>query len=267
MNQNYWTPPSLTVGPQNNWGGQMPQQGSGNPFSDNKSAGGFWANFRNSGALPSIGGALGGFLGGMGDRSPYEAAQGPLSNIPGVAQQYLGPYQKQGQEAGNILQGQYGHLLNDPSGFMDWLTKNYQQSPGYQFQVNQATQAANRAAAAGGNLGSGSEQIGLADVVNNLANRDFQQYLNNQLGIYGMGLSGEQGVENQGYGASQAMNQDLMDYYATQAQLAAAQAEEKKNQDTGLGSSIGSLAGLAASFIPGIGPIAGPALSLLGGAK
>ena len=210
---------------------------------------GFWGSYNNQ--LGGMGAGFGGWLAGKFGPDPNAAAQPWLQQGPQEEGKYLNPYIQQGQEAGNVLQGQYSKMLGDPGGFENWLGSKYQQSPGYQFQVNQATQAANRAAAAGGQVGGGGEQLGLAQAVSGFANKDYQQYLQNATGAYNQGLSGEQGFENQGYDASNKMAQMYQQYLQEQAGLAYANAQKQDNSLSG----IGSLFGSAAGFIPGIGPI------------
>lgn len=176
----------------------------------------------------SLGGSLGAIAGGIGSfftQNPANSAMPYFQQIPGVlnsaygpwmgqqAQQSLNPYLQNGQQAGNQLQGQYNSLLTNPTGMMNQWGSTYQSSPGYKWQVGQAGMAANNAAAAGGMAGSPAEQQGIASTVNNLANQDYWQYLNNAQNLYGMGLQGQQGMY--GIGANAANNM-----YSTGAQMA-----------------------------------------------
>jgi len=58
-------------------------------------------------------------------------------------------------------------------------TSAFQTSPGYQFQVDQATEAAKRNAASMGMLGSGNTMIGIADRTQNIANQEYNNWLGN----------------------------------------------------------------------------------------
>lgn len=156
----------------------------------------------------------------MAYNNPANAAMPYLNQIPGMMEGYFNPYISSGQNAMGMLQGQYGNLINDPNAMIAKWGAGYQQSPGYQFQVDQATKAANRAGAAGGMLGSPMEQQQLSGTINNLANQDFQQYLQNVMGAYGLGLSGEQNINQMGFNASDDLARSLAENMQNQAQLA-----------------------------------------------
>ena len=240
--------PTPFSGQNNGWGA------AGNP---NQS---FWKN-------PQFGGAAGDVASGLFNmffaQDPSAAASQYLNQIPGMLQQYLGPYQQQGQQAynnllpymqrgntaGDTLMGQYGMLTSNPTGFMNRLGATYQQSPGYQWQVDQSLGAANRAAAAGGMAGSPQEQQQIAGVTNQLANQDYYNYLNHAIDLYGQGLSGFQNMYGQGaavgqniYDTSAQMTSDLANslgaYYMTQGNNAYNGAI---NSNSMMGGGIGSL--------------------------
>ena len=130
-----------------------------------------------------------------------------------------------------------------PGQVQSGLGAGFQQSPGYQWNVDQQLQAGNQAMAAGGMSGSPESQQFSQDTANNLANQQYQQWLNNQMKIGGAGLQGEQGLETQGYGASRQMSQNLTDYLYNRGNLAGAQAQNKRNMTMGgmgLGASLGT---------------------------
>lgn len=197
----------------------------------------------------AAGGALGGLLGSLFGQDPYEAAGKYWDQIPGVLQQTYGPYMQEGQRDLPILSGQYGRLLNDPSGFISEMGSKYKQSPGYQYQVDEATKAANQAAAAGGMLGSPAEQAALAQRVSGIASQDYQKYLDRVLGAYGQGLQGYKGLEEQGYGAAGEYGGNLTNYLASRADMARAQAESQRQRMSGIGSLLGGAAGMAGGYL------------------
>lgn len=254
-----------------NFGGMSPSAGSG---------------FNWQGMMPGIGAGIGDLLGGlfMGNQSfpnPASAAQPYLNQIPGAIAPYFNPYIQAGQQSIPQLQSQYSQLTsglpnlqnqlsqmtNNPGGVVNQIGKSFQQSPGYQFQVNQSLGAANRAAAAGGMLGSPQEQQNIAGTVNGLANQDYYNYLNHgmsmydtglqgQMGLYGMGLNGLQGMNQLGYGASSEFGNDLMSQLMSQANLMyAGQADQNQAQqgqagaEAGMFGSMGTALGAAASFL------------------
>lgn len=240
----------------------------------------------SQGGFGSMGGDIGSILGMIFGNSAYknpaDAAMGyfdkmqnPFGSsvsqffqqIPGSISPYLNPYVQQGQNAGNMLQGQYGQLLNDPSAIMNKIGGSFQSSPGYEYQKKQMMNAVNNAAAAGGYMGSPQAQQRMAENIGGLANQDYWNYMNKGLGLYGQGLQGEQGLNQLGFGASSQMaqqladalrqqgmlqfqgNEDMNQALANQAQLAYAGQANKNQQNQGFWSGIGSLAGDLFSFL------------------
>jgi hypothetical protein len=59
----------------------------------------------------------------------------------------------------------------------------YQQSPGYQFQLGQGLEAAQNAASVAGGVG-GNQLKALQNYGQGVANQDYQQWMQNQMGIY-----------------------------------------------------------------------------------
>jgi hypothetical protein len=218
--------PGYTFGQQSpNYGYQTNPVGSG------------WGDMM--GGIGSILGSLFGAKGG----NPGDEAMKYLEQMSGKMGGYLNPYINAGLKDLDILQGQYGKLINDPGAMMAQFGKSFQQSPGYQFQVDQAKQAVNNAAAAGGNLGSMAEQANMANTINGLANQDYYNYLDRTLGLYGQGLHGMQDVYHTGYGASSQMANAIQRQLEQQAQAAYASQAAKNQQQGGFWGSIGGLAG------------------------
>jgi hypothetical protein len=171
-----------------------------------------WASFQQGvpGDLASI---AGGYA-DMGAQNPANAASPYLNQIPGMmnniynpwiqqGQNALNPYDQSGQWANTNLQKQIGQLTNNPTQLMNQWGATYQSSPGYNWQVGQAQQAANQAAAAGGMAGSQAEQQNIAGTVNQLANQDYWQYMQNAQGLYGLGFGGLQNMYDTGAGLAQ----------------------------------------------------------------
>ena len=187
------------------------------------------------------------FGGGGGGSNPADAAQPYLNQIPGTITPYYQPYIDTGLNAMDTVNTQYGNLINNPTGVMNSIGAGYQQSPGYQWQVNQATNSANNAAAAGGMLGSPAEQQMLAQNVNGMANQDYYNYVDRGMSSYNTGLSGMQGLNQMGYGASNELAQSLANALMSQASLAYA---GQANQNMSEGGAFGSMMGLASSALP-----------------
>ncbi len=156
----------------------------------------------------------------MGYTNPANTAMPYLNQVPGTISPYYQPYIDAGNQSLSTLMQQFNTLLTDPGAIMQMAGSGYQQSPGYQYQYNQGMNAANSAAAAGGMLGTPYEQQDAASMANNLANQDYQQYLNQTLDLYGKGLSGEEGIDSQGYNASNELATGLATNLNNQAGLA-----------------------------------------------
>lgn len=186
--------------------------------------------------------------------NPADAAMPYLQKIPGTITPYFQPYIDAGSSALNTLMGQYNTLLTNPAAIMNMAGSGFQASPGYQYQVNQGLYGANNAAAAGGMLGTAANQTNDASIASNLANQDYYNYLNHALGLYGMGLQGEQGINQMGFSASDqladALAKNLMAEggmaYAGQAnqnQYDAMKALQSNSFWNTLGSTVGTAAG------------------------
>lgn len=209
-------------------------------------------NIRNFGLASGAGGIASGLFGLNNNQSnPYDSASQYYNKIPGQVSPLYAPYQQAGQNAMGQLQGQYSSLINNPGAMYNRVAAGYQQSPGYQWQLNQGLQGANNAAAAGGMLGSPQHQQQASGVAEGLANQDYYNYMSNALGSqqqqYGLGLEGLQGLNNQGFQANDQMANLLANLYGQQGQLAfAGQASQNQSQGTNYGNIFGGLASIAA---------------------
>lgn len=168
-----------------------------------------------------------------GGKNPADAANNYLNQIPGAVQPYYQPYINQGQSANQTLQDQYNNLLGNPGDLYSNLGKGYQQSPGYQFKLNQALQSGTNAAAAGGMAGSPAHEQQNMQIANDIASQDYNDYMTHILGLYGAGLSGEQGLSNQGFQASLGYGDILGSNLGQQAGLAyQGQAAQNANKNS-----------------------------------
>ena len=177
---------------------------------------------------------------GSGGSDPSKKAMPYLQQIPGTITPYYQPYIDAGQQSLNTLQGQYSNLINDPGGKMNQIGSSYNQSPGYNFALQQALYGANNASAAGGMAGSPQGVQNDEELATNLANQDYYNYLNHALGLYGMGMQGEQGLNQMGYGASDALAKELSRNLYSEAGLSYAGQASKNASSQGF---FGGLAG------------------------
>lgn len=196
--------------------------------------------------MSGIGAGLGGLFGG--GKNPADVANKYLNQIPGQAGQYLNPYMQAGQGAMGSLQEQYGGLLDSPGQKLNDIGQNYQQSPGFKFALDQALAAGNRSASAGGMAGSPAAQQQNMQTATGLASQDYNNWMQNALGLYGQGLSGQQGMAQMGQQSAQSMQDMIAQQLAQQAQLGYA-GQASKNQSNPWGSILGGLGGLFGAFL------------------
>jgi hypothetical protein len=157
---------------------------------------------------------------------PQKEANRYLSQIPGIGKQYYNPFIQGGQKAGGILEGEYGKLLN-PTSFINDIMKNYSESKGAQYEKNELGRGIGATAAAGGFAGTPEHQKEYGKMAEGIMSQDMQQYLQNALGVYGMGLGGERDIYGKGYEASGSLADLLAGNLGAQGGLAFQSASQK----------------------------------------
>lgn len=229
----------------------------GNPGMGGGASNSPWAQGAGLGA--GLGGALGGAMyNWFGNwQNPAKGAQSYYGQIAPNTSQYYNPYIQSGQAALPALQGQYNSLMSDPGGMYSHVANNFQASPGYQFALGQGLNASENSAAAGGMGGTPQAQQNAANVSTGLANQNYYQYMNSALpsymGMYGMGLQGEQGLAGMGQMAGNQYGNLYANAMASQGNLAYsgqnAYNQQQQNaygsEGAGLGGMLGGLAGWA----------------------
>lgn len=174
--------------------------------------------------------------------NPAKAAQPYLNQIPGAVSPYYQPYIQQGQQAGSQAASVYERMSQDPTSFINQLMSSYSPSKGFQFQKDLALKEQRNTAAQGGFSGTQYDQMRQAELANSLANKDMYTWLNTVLGAQGAGLSGQQQLANQGFGASTSLG-DIMGSNLAQQGALAFQGQNARNQQ--LSGLLGAGAGLA----------------------
>lgn len=204
------------------------------------------------GMTGGLGSAAGGLFGLFGNpKSPVSQAQPWWQQIPGKTQEYMTPYMNAGKGALEDLQNQYKDLLS--GGTQSKLGESYKESPGYQYKLKSAMEAANRAAAAGGGLGGVGHQISSSDIGESVAAKDYDTYMQNQMNLYNQGLSGEQGLNTMGFDATQNVANAWNTYLNNMGQGAYAnQAGKNLGKQQSLSNIFGGLgtAGMSALGMP-----------------
>ena len=195
------------------------------------------------------GGAMGAGLGSMIApwKNPADAGMGYMDQIPGQLDKYLSPYINAGNRQLPGLEDQYNQLTNDPGARLNQIGQGYHQSPGFQFAMQQALQGSGHAAAAGGMAGTPQHEQQNMELATNLANQDYNQWLGNALGMYGMGMQGKQGLYDTGAKTGISMGEDLASVLANKAKLAyEGQNAENEHEGGSWGSFLGGAGQLAA---------------------
>lgn len=166
--------------------------------------------------------------------------------IPGAIQPYYQPYMDAGTQAIPQLEQQYTNLITDPGATFNQMGQSFQQSPGFDFQMQQALQGSNQAAAAGGMAGSPQHEQQNQQLATNLANQDYYNYMNQVMGLYGQGLHGEQDLMHTGYDASKSYSDQIAQALAQQANLQYANDASKNSMWNDFAKGIGTGMGTAA---------------------
>lgn len=190
------------------------------------------------------------FGGGKGYNDPTKGANKYLDQIQQQLPNYFQPWINRGMNAGEGLQNQYNSLMGDPGAMYNKFAGGYEQSPGFKKQLEQALGGANQAAAAGGMAGSPMAQQWGADISQQMTSRDFENYMNHVLGMYGTGLSGNQGMYNTGFEASRGLGEDMAGVLGSKANLAYQGGAGQNRYNAGQQANQWGMLGALGSFLP-----------------
>ena len=204
---------------------------------------------------------LGGLFGGGGS-DPYDASGRILKRFePNIM-----PFVHNGIWGSDQFRNAIKNFLGGgPVNFENSIMSQYRESPYAQHQVQQATDAANRAAAAGGYLGTPQEQQRLAGDVQNIVSRDQNQFYQNAVQPYEYGTTAAGQLAGQGLTATQQLWQYLQ--ALANNQLGSAGWSAQNHGAGGIFNALGGLAGLAGDIagIPGINGLFGGAGAVVSG--
>lgn len=141
----------------------------------------------------SIGQLLGGLFGNTGDA--YKQAGNQYQNYFNQGIQAQNPFYQAGTGAIPGYQN-WVNSMQDPSGFINKMMGQYQQSPWATYEQQQATRAGNNAASSSGLSGSTPFAQQMAQTSAGITSQDMQNWLGNVLGTntqYGQGLGNQVG--------------------------------------------------------------------------
>lgn len=171
------------------------------------------------------------FGGGKSQSSnPMNAANQYLNQIPTQAHETYDPFVQQGQESGANAHQAFDEMMKDPQSFINKIMGGYKESDAYKYQSDKLGRAMSNTAAAGGIAGTPLDQMNQTEALQQLLSGDQQQWLQNVLGRYDTGLTGEQNEATRGYDASQKINDLISGTHASQAGLAFNAAQQKDTQ-------------------------------------
>lgn len=167
-------------------------------------------------------------------KDPSKAADKYLRDIPGMGHEMYDPYINAGKGQIPGLEKEYKDLMGNTGDVLKRLGEGYQKSPGFDFALKQALGGAGNAAAAGGMAGSPQHEMENMGLATDLANKDFNTYLQNALGLYGRGLSGSENMYQGGMNSSDALARMLAENMRDRAGNAAGGANWKNKMNFGM---------------------------------
>jgi hypothetical protein len=162
----------------------------------------------NGGLGSSFGGGIASILSGLfgNSGSPYNDAQDAYSKYFDQATGAQQPYAQAGQAALGPYQDMLKNM-SDPSGFMNKLMGQYQQSPYAQFQQKQNVRTAQNMGSASGLSGSTPLTQFAQQNAQNISSGDMQNWLGNVLGVNNQAMGGYNNLINGGQGAANSLSQ------------------------------------------------------------
>lgn len=175
---------------------------------------------------------------GSAKRAAGVAAQGyqDASQTEGAAQTGINAAYAPYQAAGTTALGQYSAAMNgDYSGFNN--------SPGYQFAMQQGVNAIDRSAASKGSLFSGGTGRALTNYGQGLAGNQYQSYLSNLMGMIGVGQNATNSVSQSQFNTAAEQGQNNIGANAAEASGITGKANEMSNATNSLISIGAGIAG------------------------
>lgn len=153
---------------------------------------------------------------------PWQKASDILSQFLPQAQGYLNPFVQAGQGAIPQFQN-WLKTMQNPSGFINNLMGQYQESPYAKFQQQQAMRMAQNMGSTGespvGGAGSTPLMQFAQQNAQNISSADMNQWLQNVLGVNTQYGQGEMGLMNQGMQAGNTLTNMMQNYMNNQAFL------------------------------------------------
>ncbi|MDP4145633.1 MAG: hypothetical protein Q8936_14295 [Bacillota bacterium] len=175
--------------------------------------------------------------------APYKKATNEYEDYLNRAQQPQNPFFNAGKQALPQYQDWLKKMQN-PSGFINNLMGQYQESPSAHFQQQQGIRAAQNLGSASGLTGSTPLQMQAQQNAQNISSGDMNQWLQNVLGINTQYGAGQQGLVNQGQSAANILSQLLSNAGGDLAGLAYGREQGKQQNQGNIISGLMGLFGL-----------------------
>jgi hypothetical protein len=209
--------------------------------------GGGWRNpdygFNPQGVLSGLGGLFGGLFGNSG--APYDAYSNEYKNYAGQGVNAQQPYYNAGTGAIKDYQD-WLTKQKDPTGFINNLMGQYQESPYAHNLQQQSINAGQNAASASGLSGSTPLMQQLQQNAGNISSQDQNQWLQNVLGINTQYGQGQNNLINGGRESANTLS-NLYNQMGQHLGEAAYGRTAGKKQD--FWNTLGGIGGLIGSFI------------------
>lgn len=225
------------------------------------------------------GGAVAGLAGAyISSNAAGNAAQTQAAAAEQASQLQYQEFQQQQQNEAPWLSAGKNALsqMQNPAFQQSFNMSDFQQDPGYQFQLQQGMSALQNSAAARGGLMSGNTLAGISQYSQGMANTDYQQAYNNfntnqsnsfnrLASIAGMGQTATGQIGQAGQNYANNAGQNMMGAANAEGAAQIAQGNAWGGALSGIGQS--AMTGVMMSKMPGYGPTSSPgSLSGLGSA-
>lgn len=198
-----------------------------------------------------------------GGSNASDAANQYLNQIPGEAHNAYDPYINQGKESGTNIHAAFEQLMKDPQGFINNIMNGYKESDAYKYQSDKLGKSLSNTAASGGIAGTPLDQMNQGEQLQGLLSADQQQWLQNVLGRFDLGLQGEQNEATQGYDATKNLNDIISGSLNQQGGLAFNNAQQNNSNQNAFIKFLTKALGTGAGFAFGgpAGAVAGSKIS------
>jgi len=178
-------------------------------------------------------------------QDPGQAAAQYTNQIPGETQQFNQPYMDSGNQAMQSLNPSVTQGLQNPGQFQNNMNKDYTQSPGYQFALDQALQGAENAAAAGGMAGSPMHRQQNMQMASDMASRDYNTWADRNTNLYGMNMGSANQAADRGQRSGQSQAEMISRSLVQQGQYAYDNSSTHNMMMNAVLSNLASIAGFA----------------------